>query len=103
MSDYSIKPYTTTLWLTIALGLLGIHRLYVGKMGTGILYFISGGFIGIGWIIDIFQVLTGNFTDKQGKFIRPNKNTRADRKQDSRIADKTEKFLDNQLEEDTKE
>ena len=100
MSDYSIKAYTPTLWLTIALGIFGIHRFYVGKMGTGILYFLSAGFFGIGWIIDIFQVLTGNFTDKQGKFIRPNKNTRADRKQDSRIADKTEKVLDKQLEED---
>ena len=100
MSDYSIKPSTTTLWLTIALGLFGIHRFYVGKMGTGVLYLISGGFIGLGWLLDIFQVLSGNFTDQQGKYIRPNKNTRADRKQDSRIADKTEKVLDKQLEED---
>ena len=100
MSDYSIKPYTATLWITIAFGLLGIHRFYVGKMGTGVLYLISGGFIGLGWLLDIFQVITGNFTDKQGKYIRPNKNTRADRKQESRIADKTEKVLDKQLEED---
>jgi len=100
MSDYSIKPYTTTLWLTIALGLLGIHRFHVGKMGTGVLYLISGGFVGLGWILDIFQVVSGNFTDKQGKYIRPNKNTRADRKQESRIADKTEKVLDKQLDED---
>lgn len=100
MSDYSIKPYTATLYITIFFGILGIHRFYVGKMGTGVLYLLTVGFGGLGWILDIFQVLSGNFTDKQGKYIRPNKNTRADRKQDSRIADKTEKVLDKQLEED---
>ena len=83
MSDYSIKPYTTTLILAIGLGMLGVHRFYVGKMGTGILYLLTVGFGGIGYLFDIVQLLMGNFTDKQGKWIRPMKNTRSDRKDNS--------------------
>jgi len=37
----SHKSYTATLLLTILLGWAGIHRFYVGKVGTGFLYFIS--------------------------------------------------------------
>lgn len=82
MSDYSIKPYTTTLILAIALGGLGIHRFYVAKTGTGVLYLLTFGLFGIGYIYDVIQIVMGNFTDKQGKYIRPNKNTRSDRKED---------------------
>jgi hypothetical protein len=49
-------------------------------MGTGVLYLLTVGFGGLGWLFDLFQLLTGNFTDKQGKWIRPMKNTRSDRK-----------------------
>ncbi len=44
-----------------------VHRLYVGKIGTGILFFFTIGGLGIWWIYDVIMAVTGNFTDKQGR------------------------------------
>lgn len=35
------------------LGLCGINRFYLGKVGTGILFFLTGGLFGIGLIYDL--------------------------------------------------
>jgi hypothetical protein len=42
----------------------------VGKVGTGLLWFITGGMCGIGWLIDLFKILIGKFTDKRGLFLK---------------------------------
>lgn len=70
-SPTSSKSYVATLILAIFLGYLGIHRFYVGKVGTGIMYLITVGWFGVGWLIDIFTILFGNFTDKTDSFIKP--------------------------------
>ena len=71
----SIKNYPTTLILTIFLGFFGAHRFYAGKVFTGLLFFVTFGFLFIGWLIDIITVSVGNFTDKTGRFIRPTPKT----------------------------
>ena len=38
------------------LGLLGVHKFYLGKMGWGILYILTGGIFLIGWLIDLFTL-----------------------------------------------
>jgi TM2 domain-containing membrane protein YozV len=44
-------------WLLLAfLGLLGIHRMYMGKWPTGLLYLVSGGLFGIGYIYDYWTL-----------------------------------------------
>lgn len=47
-------------------GLAGFHRIYVGKIGSGIFYFITFGFFGIGTLIDLISILVGSFRDSFG-------------------------------------
>ncbi len=63
---YSKKSRLIAFLLCLFLGELGIHRFYVGKIGTGMLWLISNGFLGIGWIIDLVMIIIGNFDDKNG-------------------------------------
>jgi len=65
----SDKKKMTALILCILLGGLGIHRFYVGKIGTGIIWLLTWGCVGVGWIIDIIKIATGKFTDKQGRLL----------------------------------
>ena len=63
---YSNKSRLVTFLLCLFLGEFGIHRFYVGKVGTGLLWLISGGFLGIGMIIDLVMIIAGSFEDKNG-------------------------------------
>ena len=61
---------TATLLLCIFLGYLGAHKFYVGKIGGGLLYLLTGGLFGLGWLIDIIVIATGHFQDGFGLVIR---------------------------------
>ncbi|PKK95816.1 MAG: NINE protein [Tenericutes bacterium HGW-Tenericutes-4] len=67
----SDKNWTVATLLAIFLGVLGLHRFYVGKIGTGLIWLFTGGILGLGWIIDIILILTQNFSDKDGNVLRP--------------------------------
>lgn len=64
--NYPYKSKIAALLLCIFLGEIGIHRFYVGKVGTGFLYLFTGGLCGIGWIVDIITIATGSFKDSSG-------------------------------------
>lgn len=64
------KNWLVALLLCLLLGGIGAHRFYVGKTGTGILWLLTGGCLGIGWIVDFVKILLGRFTDKQGNVLR---------------------------------
>ena len=66
----SPKSFPTTALLCYFLGFLGIHRFYVGKVGTGILMLVTLGGFGIWKLIDLIIIVFGNFKDKQGRYIR---------------------------------
>ena len=61
------KDWLVTLLLSIFLGQLGVHRFYVGKIGTGILMLLTAGGCGIWYVIDIIMVATGSFKDAQNQ------------------------------------
>ena len=53
-------PYTRgtayLLWLSCAFGFAGIHRFYLGKYGTGLLWFLTFGLFGAGQLYDLFKI-----------------------------------------------
>lgn len=63
------KDWLITLLLCLFLGGIGVHRFYVGKIGTGILQLITLGGCGIWTVIDLIMILTGKFTDANGNEI----------------------------------
>ena len=65
----SDKNWLATLLLCLFLGGIGVHRFYVGKVGTGILQLITLGGCGIWTLIDLIMIITGSFTDKNGNKI----------------------------------
>jgi len=58
--------YTVTWVLLTFLGLLGIHRLYMGKWVTGIVYLFTLGLLGLGYLYD-FWTLNDQITVENGR------------------------------------
>ena len=56
--------------LCFFVGVLGVHRFYVGKVGTGILQLVTFGGLGIWALIDLILILVGTFRDKQERLAR---------------------------------
>ncbi len=55
---YQVGPvdYSVTWILLTFLGVFGIHRMYMGKWITGILYFLTGGLVGLGVLYDFWTL-----------------------------------------------
>jgi len=48
--------YTLAWVLLTFLGLLGIHRMYMGKWLSGIVYLLTGGILGVGYLYDFWTL-----------------------------------------------
>ena len=65
-NEKSEKGFVPALLLCLLLGGLGMHRFYVGKIGTGILMLFTLGGFGIWALIDLIMIAVGSFKDKNG-------------------------------------
>lgn len=62
----SSKSFLVTWLLSLLLGVLGVDRFYLGKIGTGLLKLFTLGGFGIWALIDLILVLANQTRDKQG-------------------------------------
>ncbi|MCA9399806.1 MAG: TM2 domain-containing protein [Candidatus Omnitrophica bacterium] len=63
------KSKVVAALLCFFLGCLGVHRFYVGKVGTGVLCLLTMGGLGIWALIDFIMILLGKFTDSKGQAL----------------------------------
>ena len=70
MAESNKSRLAATL-LCLFVGIFGVHRFYVGKIGTGILLLLlSSTGIGEIWcLIDLILILCGQFKDSDDKLI----------------------------------
>ena len=66
----SDKSRLVTVLLCGFLGTFGVHRFYVGKIGTGLLMLVTLGGFGIWYLIDLIMVAVGAFRDEEGRLVR---------------------------------
>ena len=74
MSDIQIsesdKKMVVAALLCFFIGFLGVHRFYVGKVGTGILMIFTFGGVGIWTLVDLIMIITGSFKDKEDRKLQ---------------------------------
>jgi TM2 domain-containing membrane protein YozV len=54
--EKGIIDYNLAWVLLTFLGLFGIHRIYMGKVFTGLLYLLTGGLFGLGYLYDYWTL-----------------------------------------------
>lgn len=67
---YSPNSRGLAFIICLLFGVAGFHRFYVGKIGTGLLWLFTGGFFGVGYIVDLISIGFGFFRDSRGRILR---------------------------------
>jgi TM2 domain-containing membrane protein YozV len=62
------KSQLVALLLCIFIGVLGIHRFYLGYTGIGILMLLTAGVCGILALIDLIRIITGDLKPRNGDY-----------------------------------
>lgn len=72
-ADFKYSPgeldYSLVWILLIFLGIFGVHRMYMGKWITGIIYLLTGGLFFLGWLYDLWT-LNGQVDEINRRSIR---------------------------------
>ena len=68
-TEFSPRSRLVALLFCVFLGAFGVHRFYVGKIGTGILMLVTIGGLGIWILIDLILIAVGSFRDKEGRRV----------------------------------
>lgn len=63
----SHKSRAIALLLCLFFGVIGVHKFYLGRVGLGILYLLTGGLFGIGIFVDVLVLLLGSPRDGYGQ------------------------------------
>ena len=63
------KDWFTTLILCLFFGFFGIHRFYTGHILIGVIQLFTFGLAGIWWLLDLFLIVIGRYTDAQGNAL----------------------------------
>lgn len=64
------QRWLATLLLCWILGVFGIHRFYLGRVGTGVLMLLTFGGLGIWYLVDLILVIVGSMRDDRGQFVK---------------------------------
>jgi TM2 domain-containing membrane protein YozV len=62
------KSQLVALLLALFVGVLGIHRFYLGYTGIGIIQLLTFGGLGIWSLIDLILIITGDLKPKTGNY-----------------------------------
>jgi len=68
--EVSERSRAVALILQFLGGPLGLHRFYVGRWQTGILFACTMGGIGLWWLYDLVLMLAGEFRDADDRLLR---------------------------------
>lgn len=59
----------TVAWLLLSFcGYLGLHRFYMGKWGTGLVWLVTGGLFLLGWLYDLWT-LNEQVSDENARLV----------------------------------
>lgn len=70
-----MKDKTTAIILSALLGGLGVDRFYLGYTGMGVLKLLTGGCLGVLWILDIINIATGKLLPADGSGYSTDQNS----------------------------
>ncbi len=62
------KSQLVALLLCVFIGVLGIHRFYLGYTGIGVLMLLTGGVCGILALIDLIRIISGDLKPRNGNY-----------------------------------
>jgi hypothetical protein len=67
-NDSGGKSQVIALILVLLVGVLGIHRFYLGYTWQGVVQLLTGGGCGIWALIDLIRIITGDLKPKDGSY-----------------------------------